>query len=205
MLQLHFAPNTISIAVAIALNEGNVHYEPIQVDFPNAEQTKPAYHKINPKGRVPVLTTPQGRITETGAILDYLCATAVPELMPADAFQAARARELTHYLASTMHVNHAHKMRGHRWADKESSLEDMKAKVPETMAASAAYVETLIDGPFILGDTVTFADCYLFIVTRWLPGDGVDIDAYPRLRAHHDAMEKRHSVKRAYADGMLTT
>ena len=72
MLQLHYAPNTISIVVAIALNEGGVHYQPIRVDFASAEQTKPAYRAINPKARVPALATPGGILTETGAIIEYI-------------------------------------------------------------------------------------------------------------------------------------
>ena len=38
---------------------------------------------------------------------------------------AAHMRGVMYYLASTMHVAHAHKMRGSRWADQTSSFEDM--------------------------------------------------------------------------------
>ena len=78
MLKLFWAPNTISVAVAIVLNEGGVHGDGQRLDFKSAEQTKPDYLAVNPKGRVPALVTPGGVLTEAGAILEYLAATAVP-------------------------------------------------------------------------------------------------------------------------------
>lgn len=202
MLKLYCAPNTISLAVVIALNEG-VHWEPVRVDFAKAEQTTPDYLALNPKGRVPVLITPEGPLTETGAILEYLGETALPKLVPADPLQRGRMREVMYYLASTMHVNHAHKLRGPRWANEQSSFDDMKAKVPETMAASCAFLEPQITGPYLFGPEPTLADCYLYPITTWLAGDGVDIAAFPRLAAWKTTMETRASVRRATADGFF--
>lgn len=202
MLKLYCAPNTISLAVVIALNEG-VHWEPVRVDFAKAEQKTPDYLALNPKGRVPVLITPEGPLTETGAILEYLGETALPKLVPADPLQRGRMREVMYYLASTMHVNHAHKLRGPRWANEQSSFDDMKAKVPETMAASCAFLEPQITGPYLFGPEPTLADCYLYPITTWLAGDGVDIAAFPRLAAWKTTMETRASVRRATADGFF--
>lgn len=202
-MKLHYAPGTISIAVAIALEEAGVDYTTQAVDFASGEQRSEAYGRINPKGRVPVLEVAGHILTETGAILDYIAAHD-RRLMPADPIHAAQARSVMYYLASTMHVNHAHKMRGHRWADREDSWADMAAKVPETMAASAAFVEAeCIAGPYVLGRHISIADCYLFVVCGWLPGDGVDLAPYPRIRAFMDTMEARPSVQAVRAKGML--
>ena len=200
MLKLYCAPTTISTAIVVALNEG-VHWEPIRVDVKGGEQTREPYLSLNPKGRVPVLLTPEGPLTETGAILEYLGETALPDLLPVDPLHRARMREVIHYLASTVHVAHAHMRRGYRWANEESSFEDMKAKVPGNMAASAAYLEELIEGPFIFGEAITLADPHLYTITTWLGPDGVDIAAYPKLAAFKQAMESRASVKKAQADG----
>ncbi len=61
--------------------------------------------------------------------------------LPDDPFVFAQAQSFNSYLCSTVHINHAHKMRGHRWATDESSFADMKRKVPETMAACFALIE----------------------------------------------------------------
>ncbi|MEM6479205.1 MAG: glutathione S-transferase family protein, partial [Pseudomonadota bacterium] len=195
--RLYLAPGTIAVASAIALNETGAAYEAAHVDFGSAEQTKAAYHGINPKGRVPALETPSGILTETIAILEFVA----PGLIPDDPWSAARMREVMTYIATTAHVNHAHKMRGHRWADRPESWADMTAKVPETMAASAAYIETKITGPFTLGENFSLADPYLFIWALWLEGDAVDVRAFPKLKRFIEIMERRPSVIRAREEG----
>lgn len=202
MLVLHAAPNTISVAVAIALEEARVPYDIARVDFDTAEQTRARYLAVNPKGRVPALVTPDGTLTETGAILEYIAATC-DIARPANAFAAAKLREVMYYLAATMHVNHAHRMRGHRWADQAESHADMRAKVPQTMAASCAYLEDALTLDPFVGDNVSIVDGYLFTLLTWLPGDGVDLADYPQLSAFAAMMRQRASVRAVVAKGLL--
>ncbi|EEE39034.1 glutathione S-transferase [Rhodobacteraceae bacterium KLH11] len=204
-MQLYYAPRTISVAVAIVLEEAGLDYEAISLDFAGGEQTRPAYKQINPKGRVPALVVDGGILTETGALLDYIAAVAPQAgLVPDDPLMAARMRELMYYLASTVHVNHAHRLRGPRWADKKSSWKDMKEKVPQTMTACCEYiVSNGLRGPFVLGETFSLADAYLYVVCSWLEGDGVDVSAFPKIIAFRDTIEARASVKAVRAAGML--
>jgi glutathione S-transferase len=205
-MRLYYAPNTISIAVAIALDEAGLKYEPVLVNFREGEQSKPAYLALNPKGRVPTLETDGNLLTETGAILDYIGAIAPDaDLVPDDPLEAAHMRSVMYYLASTMHVNHAHRLRGSRWADRPESHADMTAKVPETMAQSARYVEqSCLRGDFVLGGKFTIADPYLFVVCNWLEGDGVRLSDFPAVAAFLDRMRSRDSVRNAINAGMLT-
>ena len=127
-MRLYYAPGTISVAVAITLNEAGIAFDTHRISFQDAEQTKPEYLSINPKGRVPALETGGRILTETGALLEYVAALAPgANLMPDDPVDAAHVRSVMYYLASTMHVNHAHKMRGTRWADRPESHADMTA------------------------------------------------------------------------------
>ncbi|WP_170369134.1 glutathione S-transferase family protein [Ruegeria arenilitoris] len=204
-MQIYYAPRTISIAVVIALEEAGLDYEAIKLDFAAGEQTTAAYKQINPKGRVPALVVDGGILTETGALLEYIAAKAPKAgLVPDDPVLAARMREVMHYLASTMHVNHAHKMRGHRWADQESSWQDMKDKVAQTMTESCAYISSNgLRGPLVLGEAFSLADAYLYVVCSWLEGDGVDVTTFPKIQAFRAAMEARPSVQAVRAAGML--
>ena len=206
MLKLYFAPRTISIAVAIALEEAGLPYEAIKVDFKTAEQTSPIYLAVNPKGRVPALATSDGTVlTETGALLDYVAALSPSaQLVPSDPSEAAKMRGVMYYLASTMHVAHAHKLRGSRWADQPSSFEDMAAKVPETMTACAAFVEAeCLAGDYVLGDDFSLAEPYLFVVCNWLSGDGVNVEDFPTIQGFMARMEARPSVQSVRERGML--
>lgn len=204
-MKLYYAKGTIAIATAIALHEAGLDFEPVRLDFRAGEQTGPEYQAINPKGRVPALVTAQGILTETGAILDYIADMApAAGLRPSDPYEVAKMREAMCYLASTMHVNHAHKMRGHRWASEESSFADMKAKSVQTMTESASHVENhMLQGPYVLGETFSLADPYLYVACSWLEGDGVTVADYPKITGFIEAMRGRASVAQVIADNMI--
>jgi len=203
-MKFYYAKGTIATATGVALHEAGIAFDPVRVDFRTAEQTQPEYRAINPKGRVPALVTDRGILTETGAILDYI-ADIAPEagLRPEDAFAAGKMRETMCYVGSTMHVNHAHGPRGNRWANSDSAIADMKAKVAETMSDSARHVEEhVLEGPYVLGSTLSLADPYLYAACRWLEGDGVNVANFHKITAFLAAMNARASVARVIADGI---
>lgn len=204
-MQLYYTPGTISIAVAITLHEADIAFEPTLVNFSKTEQHSAAYQQINPKGRVPVFATPDGLLTETGAILDYIAAIKPQaRLIPSDPYAAGKMREMMYYLATTAHINHAHKIRGHRWADKQSSWDDMALKMTENMFENTSYIEThCLTGPFVLGDQFSLADPYLYVLSTWLANDGVDTTLFPKLTAFRELMAARPSVQAVTAQGML--
>src|SRR5437762_3774830 len=202
MFKLYYAPGTCALASHIALEEAGAPYTAERLDFKNGQQTTPQYLAINPKGRVPALVTDRGTLTETPAILAYI-AQSFPQarLVPDDPFAFAQAQSFNSYLCATVHVNHAHKGRGYRWAVEESSFADMKRKVPETMAAAFALIERdMLKGPWVMGEQYTVCDAYLFTIAGWLEGDGVDLAALPKVAAHHKRMSERPAVQKVLAD-----
>ena len=193
-----------SFASHIALEEAGAEYVSVPVDLANAEQTKPEFLAINPKGRVPALGTEQGILSETPAILVYIAqrfrAAALAPLD--DVFAFARMQAFNSYLASTVHVAHAHRVRGYRWADDPAAIAEMKRKTPETMAACFELIEReLLVGPWVLGDDYSVSDPYLFTMARWLRMHEVDIKAFPRAYAHQQRMLGRAAVQRVLAAG----
>lgn len=202
MLKLFYAPGTCALASRIALEEAGADYEIARVNFAQNEQRSDEYLKINPKGRVPALVTDRGILTETPAILVYI-AQAFPQAKLAmldDPFEFARLQAFNCYIASTVHVNHAHGRRGARWANQQSSFDDMKSKVAETMAASMRLIELdFFEGPWVMGEQYTVADPYLFTMSSWLAGDGVDLNDLPIIKDHFERMSARPAVQRASA------
>ncbi|SHL77858.1 glutathione S-transferase family protein [Bradyrhizobium lablabi] len=202
MLKLYYATGTCALASHIALEEAGVAYTAERLDFKSSQQTTPEYLAINPKGRVPALVTDRGVLTETPAILAFVAQTAPQaKLMPEDAFAFAQAQSFNTYLCSTVHVAHAHKGRGYRWATEETSFADMKRKVPETMAASFALIERdMLKGPWVMGEQYTACDAYLFTLGGRLEGDSVDIATLPKVAAHRQRMSERPAVQKVLAD-----
>ncbi len=199
MLRLFHFPASCSIASHFALEEAGADYELVRVDLANGEQTKTEYLAVNPKGRVPALQTVHGILTETPAILAYIAQVhPAAALAPFDdAFQFARMQSFNAYLSSTVHVAHAHRMRGTRWADDPAAIAEMRRKVPQTMAACFELIERdNLAGPWVLGDRYSVADPYLFTMSLWLAGDGVDVAQFPRVQAFMQCMEARPAIRR---------
>jgi len=200
MLKLYYAPGTCALASHISLEETGAAYETVRLNFANGEQRKPDYLAVNSKGRVPALVTDRGVLTETPAILAFI-AQSFPAagLAPLDdAFAFAQAQAFNNYLCSTVHVAHAHRLRGSRWADDEAAIDAMKKKVPQTVGECFELIEKeMIAGPWVMGDGYTICDPYLFTIARWLEGDGVDIGRFPKVKEHYARMEARPAVQRA--------
>ncbi len=200
MLTLYYARNTCALATHIALEDAGADYVARRIDFATGEQRSPDYLKINPKGRVPALVTPRGVLTETPALLVYIAQThPQARLAPLDdAFALAACQAFASYLASTVHVAHAHRPRGTRWADEPASLEDMKRKTPANMREGFRLIESqMFRGPWAMGDDYSFVDPYLFTIAKWLPMHDIDVTEFPAIADHFRRMQARASVVRA--------
>ena len=198
MLTLYTSSGSCSRASHIALEESGLDFEVRLLDFSKSEQREPDYLAITPKGRVPALATDQGVLTESPAILAHIAALAPAGLLaPTDPFAFARMQAFNLYLATTIHVAHAHGRRASRWSDDAAAQATMAAKVTQNMRDGFALIEADLTGDWVMGDAYTVADPYLFTFAGWLETDGVDIAEFPRVQAHFERMQARPAVQRA--------
>jgi glutathione S-transferase len=203
MIKLFYAVNTCSLASHIALEEAGAEYTTVRISFTANEQRSPDYLAINPKGRVPAMVTERGILTETPAMLAFV-AQSFPEagLAPLDdPFAFAQVQAFNSYLCSTVHVAHAHRMRGQRWADDPGAIAAMQRKVPQSVGACFELIEhDMLRGPWVMGEAYTICDPYLFTLAGWLEGDGVELARFPRVIDHRRRMSERSAVRRAVAE-----
>jgi glutathione S-transferase len=205
MLTLYYAAHTCSLATHIALEEVGADYSTVRIDFANNQQQSPEFLKINPKGRVPALVTDRGILTETPAMLAFV-AQSFPKagLAPLDdPFAFARVQEFNSYLCSTLHVAHAHRMRGPRWvdADDKAAIAAMQKKVPQAVTACFELIEKeMLKGPWVMGERYTICDPYLFTLAQWLEADGVDPARIPRVIDHRARVGERIATRTALAE-----
>ena len=199
MLKLYYAPGTCALASHIALQDAGAAYTTERLDFKNNQQNSPEYLAINPKGRVPALVTDRGILTETPAMLAFI-AQSFPQAKLApldDPYAFAQVQAFNSYLCSTVHVAHAHKMRGARWATDEASFADMKRMIPKTVGACFALIARgMLKGPWVMGDSYTICDPYLFTLAGWLEGDSVDLSTLPKVIEHRKRMSERPAVRK---------
>src|ERR1700722_7654638 len=143
MYKLYYAPGTCALASHIALEEAGAAYTAERLDFKANQHNSPEYLAINPKGRFSSLVTDPCILTQTPAILAFIDKS-FPQAKLAsldDAFAFEQAQAFNSYLCSTVHVAHAHKGRGYRWATEESSFADMKRTVPKSVGACFSLIE----------------------------------------------------------------
>jgi len=202
MFKLYYAPNTCALASHIALEQAGADYEAVRVDFAADEQRKPEYLAINPKGRVPSLITERGTLTETPAILMFI-AQSYPDARLApldDAFGLAQAQSFNDYLCSTVHVAHAHRMRGTRWADDPGAIAEMQRKAPQAVSECFGLIERgMLKGPWVMGEAYSICDMYLFTLAQWLEADGVDTVKLPKVMDHRRRMSELPQVRKVIA------
>ncbi len=198
----YWASNSCAIATHMVLEYAGADYQSQRIDFAQGEQKSPEYLRINPKGRVPALATPRGILTETPALMLFVCQQyPKANLAPLDdPFELARMNAFNSYLCSTVHVNHAHRVRGERWSDDPAVVAALKLKVAKNMADCFAYIERdYLLGPWVLGARMSACDMYLFTIANWLAGDGVDVAGFPKVAEHMKRMAALPAVAKVVA------
>lgn len=206
--KLFYAPGACSLAAHIALLEAGAEVELVRVDLHKGEQREAEYLALNPKGRVPLLVTERGSLTEVPAILAWV-AQAWPEagLAPADAWAAAQVQAFNSYLASTLHVTFATHFRPARFAQGQAAVEAMAAWFPTALAQAFAFVEAQLEtsgGPWVHGERYTTSDPYLLTMARWAKRVSAEMSPFPHIAEHTERALARPAVARAFeAEGIV--
>ena len=137
-----------------------------------------------------IFPNPLAAISDT-ATLNYLAAEyPQAKLAPLqDNFLKAKIDSFNSYMCSTVHVAHAHLWRAERWADSANAIDAMAKKVPQNMIDCFNLIEnSWLQGPWVQGEHFSSSDLYLFVVGRWLSGDGVELKQFQKVYTHQKKM-----------------
>jgi len=188
------SPNCQRVKVVLA--EKNLPYEIVPIDLRNQEQKTPAYLKMNPYGKVPVLTDDSTVLYESCIINEYLNEKYPnPPLLPADPGKKAKARILIDF--GLGHTDGPYqKLRGELTKDpKEQNNQVIDSAKADLRKLLQRFEDELANQPYLAGDfSLVDAD----LITRFtrLEGFGVIPDAsLPRLSQYLQRVKDRPSVK----------
>jgi len=201
-MKLYYSPGSCSLASHIVLAESGLPYATTRVNLKDkTTETGEDYNKINPKGYVPCVQLDNGAmIGENTALLAYL-----GELKPAAGLMPAagtlenfRVREWLGFVSSEMHKNCSPFFRPNT---PEATLEFQR----DVLKKRLSYLESELAGKsYLTGQNFTPADAYLFVVLNWFGKVGIDLAAYPNVKAFHARVAARPAVKKAMTDeGLL--
>ncbi|RZI96073.1 MAG: glutathione S-transferase [Rubrivivax sp.] len=193
-MELFFSPMACSLASRTVLYEAGAEARFTQVDS-EAKRTLDGrdYWQITPMGQVPALRTPEGwLLTENAAVLQYL-AEAFPDagLLPAKADARARVRQWLGFIGTELH-----KAVFVPLLDPKAGA-DVKAYSRDKAALRLGVLEAHLQQHEHLEGSYGIADIYLTVVLNWASYAGVDLGAWPAVKAYQRRIGQREAVARA--------
>jgi len=198
---LHAAPGSCSLAPHILLEEIGDDYTLALMSPGHPETKTEAFRKLNPKGRIPVLTAENLLITEVPAILVHL-AMESPDtgLLGADSFSLVRALEWCNWLSGSVHAVAVRMIwRPDYFCDPGDAHPDIRHKGKEHLDGAYAFIEArLTERSWALGESYSIVDPYLAVFYRWGMRMNIDMPrVFPCWTAHTRRIEVRPAVQRA--------
>ena len=204
MYTLYYSPGSCSLIVNCLLEELGVPFEARKVDVEAKEHHGAAYRALNPKGKVPVLVTPDGPLTECLAIIEYVCDRhdAQHRWLPAPGSWArAKAMERLATLSTEVHNNLANRFfHADAFSDEASVRAAVKASGAQKLTAFFRAEDAMLAKPYWSGGaTPDASDLYFMVVARW--GRWLEDSALrmPNIERFFRGMTERPAVVRALA------
>lgn len=208
---LHYAPDNASLIIRLALEQRGLAYRTALVDRTTSEHKSPAFRAMNPSGQIPVLETPTGPISETGAIVLYLADRHGGLGPAADAPERGAFLKWLFFTANTLHPT----LRMVFYPD-QYAAEDIHPALRQGLTKNLSRNFALIDAylqstPGFEQPTVT--DFYLVCLLRWAALYPVNMDRawfvldhYPALAALCTRIEDLPATRRLQkAEGLGNT
>ncbi len=201
-LKLYYSPGACSLSPHIALREAGLDFTLEKTDL-RSKQTASGgdIRQENPKGMVPVLVLGNGDVlTEGPAIVQWIADQKPGSGLAPAAGTLARYHlmEWLNFITSELHKTYTPLFN-------PAAPEEYKKIARETLAARYAFVNEKLEGKsYLMGETFTVADGYLFTVTNWARIVKFDLTPYPNVVAFQDRVRHRpHVVEAMKAEGII--
>ncbi|WP_416769186.1 glutathione binding-like protein [Pseudomonas sp. RHF3.3-3] len=185
---LYYAPGACSQASHIAIVAAELPHRLIKVGRDRRTEEGADFNLINPKGYTPALDLGDGTIlTENLAILLYIAERSGKLLAPSG-LERWRALEATAFMTSEIHKGFTPYFRNGTEAEKALAAQGLYARF-ETLAHQLGSQRCLI------GEHLTIADCYLFVMLSWAALLGVPVPV--SLSDYHERMKAEPAIAHA--------
>ncbi len=201
-MKLYYSPGACSLSPHIVLRESGLPFDLVMASTKTKKLADGSdFNAINPKSQVPVLELDNGqRLTEGPVIVQYIADQApAKSLIPAaGTMERYRAQEWLNFITSELH-------KGFSPLFTPGTPEETKAMARAKLGEKLAWVDQQLAGkPYLMGDTFTVADAYLFTVAGWGKYVGVEIAPLANLSAYVARVAARPAVQEALkAEGLL--
>lgn len=198
MTTLYTMPGTCSLSPNIAVAWLDA---PVEIhNMAYGDHKNDDYLAINPKGKVPALRFDDGDVlTEAAAILAWLGAAHGKEGYGRDTQLGRKEAEALSYMTSEVHAAYGGHFAPKSLAESAAAQKEVTQKTYETLAGHYERMNGVLNeigGEWYLGQR-SFADTFLYVLTRWIEQTPLSIDNYPALKTHRARMEADEGVRLA--------
>eukprot|EP00599_Poterioochromonas_sp_BG-1_P009409 CAMPEP_0173152726 /NCGR_PEP_ID=MMETSP1105-20130129/12416_1 /TAXON_ID=2985 /ORGANISM="Ochromonas sp., Strain BG-1" /LENGTH=206 /DNA_ID=CAMNT_0014068485 /DNA_START=68 /DNA_END=688 /DNA_ORIENTATION=+ len=196
MPKLYYTPTSCGAASFIAAYAAKVNIQVEQADIRTKKTNSGAdFLAINPKGNVPALVLDDGTLLNEGsAVLQWIADQAPNTVAPANGTtERYLVQNALNYIASEVHPS----IGGLFYPNSEEIKDSIRARGQQKLT----YLENnlIADRQFLVGNSFTIADSYLYIVLSWSGYVGVDLTPFPRVKAYFERIGNLPVVKEAHA------
>jgi len=204
IMKLYYSPGACSLAPHIALREAERTFELERVDLrSHRTATGRDFLAFNSKGYVPALQlNGPGSVvlTENAAILQYIADLAPQSGLapPAGTFARYHLQEWLSFISGELHKQFSPLFMPDTPVPTQ---ERARGKIGQRLV----YMnEVLVDRGFVMGETFTVADCYLFAILRWGDRFELDLTLWPNVAGYFERVAQRPAVHAALdAEGLV--
>ena len=201
-MKLYYSPGACSLSPHIALQESGLKFEAIAA--PTKTHKLPDgsdFYAVNPLGYVPFLVLDDGRTLREGpAIVQYIADQApAKNLAPANGtFERAKLQEMLNFIGTELHKNFGPLFT-------PGTSDDAKAAAKAQITKRLKFIDSELSGKnYVMGDTYSVADGYLFTVTNWAAYVALDISGFANLAALRARVAARPATIAAMtAEGLI--
>ena len=196
-MKLYYAPGACSLAPHIVLREAELRFDLERVDIKSHRTASGMdFTLVNPKGYVPALRLDDGDVlTEGPAIVQYL-GDRVPEkklVPPNGSIARYQLQAWLNFISAELHKQFGPLFK----ADVSPRVaSQQRGKIGERLLYLADHLEARA---FLMGETFTVADAYLFVMLQWTSRQGMDLAMWPNLDDYEYRISMRPSVRAAFA------
>lgn len=168
MVKLYYSPGSCSLVVHALLRELGIGFELVRIDTGKGENKSEAYLRLNPKGKVPLLVTDEGPLTECLAIVEQLCDRHGRHLLgEPGSRERARTMEAMATLATEVHPLFNRFFHADDFSGDAAVQAAVKARGTEKLLAYFREQDAALTGEHWSGPRLTAADFYFMVIARW--------------------------------------
>ena len=200
-MKLYYSAGACSLSPHIALHEAGLAFTALAAPTKTHQLADGTdYYRINPLGYVPLLELDDvTRLTEGPAIVQYIA-----DQVPAKNLAPANGTLARYQLQSWLSFIGTELHKGFSPLFNPATPDAYKAIAKERLLSRLQHTDgQLADKQYLMGDTFTVADGYLFTVTNWAALVGIDLAPYANLLAYRARVAARPAVQAAMrAEGL---